>query len=48
MTDYFFTTDDLEAMRDCQEFHMMDTCVIQARVQTVDAFGQMVETLSGR
>ena len=23
---------------------MMDTCVIQARVQTVDAFGQMVET----
>ena len=44
MTDLFFTTDDIEFMRDCQNAHMMDTCVIQARVLTVDTFGEMVET----
>ena len=44
MTDYFFTTDDLQAMRSCQDLHMLDTAVIQNRVQTVDTFGQMVET----
>jgi len=44
MTDYFFTTDDIANMRSCQSLHMMDTAVIQARVQTLDTFGQMVET----
>lgn len=44
MTDLFFTNDDIEFMRDCQDAHMMDTCVIQARVQTIDTYGQRVET----
>lgn len=44
MTSLFFTTDDLSDMQSCQTQHMMDTCVIQARVQTADTFSQMVET----
>lgn len=44
MTDYFFTTDDLAEMRACQSGHMLDTCVIKARVQTIGASGERLET----
>lgn len=39
-----FTTVDLTNMRDCNELHMMDTCHLQACVQTDDSFNQPVET----
>lgn len=44
MNKQFFTPKDLQAMKETQEAHMMDTCKIETRVQTVDSFGQMVES----
>lgn len=35
---------DLATMRATQTAHMMDECVLQACTQTVDSFGQMVES----
>ena len=39
-----FSTGDLTNMRAAQEEHMMDTCVIQAYVQTKDSHNTLVET----
>ena len=39
-----FSAADLTNMRETQENHMMDTCVIQAYVQTADTFNELVET----
>lgn len=39
-----FSTDDLTNMRTTQQNHLMDTCVLQACVQTADSFGEEVET----
>ena len=39
-----FSTADLTNMRAAQDNHMMDTCVIQAVVETLDTFGEPVQT----
>ena len=39
-----FSTADLTNMRAAQDAHMMDTCVLQAAVQTGDTYNQLVET----
>lgn len=44
MTDVLFNLAVLTDMRSCQDDHMQDECKIQNRVQTVDTFGEMVET----
>lgn len=44
MTDQIFTSDQLEGMRETQESHMMDTCVIQRYSRTISSFGEPVET----
>lgn len=41
-----FTADELTDMRAAQTGHMMDTCVIQTCTQTVDSYGEMVETFT--
>lgn len=42
MTDYDFTEDELEYMREVQVGHMMDSCVIQTHSATYDTFGQEI------
>lgn len=44
--DFDFTATDLTSMRDMQDAHMQDTCVIQACTQTKDSYGQLVETFT--
>ena len=39
-----FSDTDLANMKLTQEGHMMDTCVLQAAVQTADTYNQLVET----
>lgn len=39
-----FSSADLTNMRTAQDNHMMDTCVLQAVVQTLNSFGELVET----
>jgi hypothetical protein len=39
-----FSTTDLVGMRATQVEHMMDTCKLQANVQTKDTHGQLVDT----
>ena len=39
-----FSSDELTGMRAAQVAHMMDTCNLQACVQTTDSFRQKVET----
>lgn len=39
-----FTDRELESLREDQEAHMLDTCKIQARIETLDTFGQKVES----
>lgn len=39
-----FSSADLTNMRDCQEIHMMDTCHLQAVVETGDTFNELVQT----
>lgn len=39
-----FSSGDLTGMRAAQVAHMMDTCNLQACVQTADTFGELVET----
>lgn len=38
-----FPAADLTNMRECQDLHMMDECVFQAVVETVDSHGQPVQ-----
>lgn len=44
MSEYEFTTEDLIEMQATQAGHMLDICKIRARVQTVDTYGEPVET----
>ena len=39
-----FSAIDLTNMRSAQDAHMMDTCVLQARVQTLNTLREKVET----
>lgn len=39
-----FTAADLTGMKAAQVAHMMDTCKLQANVQTKDSHGQLVDT----
>lgn len=39
-----FSSTDLAGMQACQEAHMMDTCKIQAYVQTKNSMRELVET----
>ena len=39
-----FNTADLLNMKSCQDSHMMDECKIQARVETANTYGELVET----
>lgn len=39
-----FSAADLTNMRATQDAHMMDTCVVQAYVQTKNTFNELVET----
>ena len=42
--DYSFTANDLTAMREAQDSHMLDTGNVQTVTLTVDSFGQQVES----
>lgn len=39
-----FCAADLTNMRSCQDNHMLDTCHLQAVVETADTFNQLVQT----
>ena len=44
--DYSFTANDLTAMREAQDGHMLDTGNVQTVTLAIDSFGQQTETYS--
>lgn len=44
MVEYAFTADELEYMRDVQDGHMMDTCVLQTHAYTANTYNEQVES----